>query len=82
MEWGEKEMKFIISSRENISSTGSTEETKLRKGKFLCRSSAALQLKLKENSIPTPSHRGLGAENGWIGYSQKSTWREVLILTL
>lgn len=68
-EWngGKKEMEFIILSKENISSTGSTEEIKLRKGKFLCRSSAAPQLKLKENSIPAPSNGGLGVENGWIG---------------
>lgn len=75
MEGEKREVQFIILSRGNLSSTGSTEETTVRKGKFLCRNSAAPQLRWKKTPHPptsTPLSRGLGVENGWIGLLSKS----------
>ena len=46
---GKREVKFIL-SRKNLPSKGSTGKITVRKGKFLCRNSAAPQVKLKENT--------------------------------
>lgn len=84
MEWGGREVKFIL-SKQNLPSTGSTKETIVREGKFLCRNLAAPWLKWKENITPTFFHFLKWGFGSWECLDsfilKKAIWGEVLILT-